>query len=169
MLPEYGFLDTQQVYSNGLYNRTFILSFYNPYAAMPSLHFGLTLLVGIMAYSFDRRAFKISGVLYPSVMALVIVITGHHYFLDIVGGGIVIGLAYALVYALPHVAQELASSPAVIGSSFSYWGERPHARSARPLPDLRVSSWSREQLKQAQRRKDRLTSMAMMITRGSLL
>jgi membrane-associated phospholipid phosphatase len=30
-------------------------------------------------------------------MALVIVTTGHHYFLDIVGGGIVVGLAFTLV------------------------------------------------------------------------
>jgi hypothetical protein len=102
LVSGFGFVDTQQVFSSSLYNRKAVLSFYNPYAAMPSLHFGWALLVGIMAYGFKRRAFKIFGVLYPGCMALVVVTTGHHFFLDIVGGGIVVGLAYTLVNALPR-------------------------------------------------------------------
>jgi membrane-associated phospholipid phosphatase len=116
MLPEYGFVDTQQVYSDGFYNRRFVLSFYNPYAAMPSLHFGLTLLVGIMAYGFQRRTLKLFGLLYPAFMAIVIVTTGHHYFLDIVAGGVVVGLAYGMVRALPYVMKDPFSAPAGLQS-----------------------------------------------------
>ena len=43
-LPEFGFVDTQEVFGSSLYNRKSVLSFYNPYAAMPSLHFGSALL-----------------------------------------------------------------------------------------------------------------------------
>jgi hypothetical protein len=111
MLPGVGFVDTQDVYSSGLYNHKVVLSFYNPYAAMPSLHFGWALLMGIIACSLDRRIFKIMGIIYPSLMALVIVITGHHYFADIVGGGIAVGLAYALVKALPGIVKGQATHP----------------------------------------------------------
>jgi membrane-associated phospholipid phosphatase len=110
LLSGYGFMDTQQVFGSNLYNRKMVLSFYNPYAAMPSLHFGWALLVGMMAYGFERRAFKIFGVLYPSCMALVVVTTGHHFFLDIVGGGIVVGLAYTLVKALPDWTRAVAKA-----------------------------------------------------------
>lgn len=100
MLPEFGFVDTQQIYGSDLYNHKSVVSFYNPYAAMPSLHFGWALLVGMMAYAGDRRALKVLGVLYPFCMALVIVTTGHHYILDIAGGAVVVGLAYSLVQTL---------------------------------------------------------------------
>jgi len=108
LLPGFGFADTQQVFGSSLYHRKSVLSFFNPYAAMPSLHFGWALLVGIIAYSFEHRAFKIFGVLYPSCMAFVVVTTGHHFFLDIVGGGLVVGLAYALVKARPHWTRAVA-------------------------------------------------------------
>jgi hypothetical protein len=110
LVPGFGFVDTQQLFGPSLYNRKSVLSFYNPYAAMPSLHFGWALLVGIMAYSFEHRAFKIFGVLYPGCMALVVVTTGHHFFLDIVGGGIIVGLAYTLVKELPHWTKTVAKA-----------------------------------------------------------
>jgi membrane-associated phospholipid phosphatase len=97
MLPEVGFVDTQQLYSDSFYNNETFLSFYNPYAAMPSLHFGWTLLVGIIAYTLRHPLLKILGVLYPCTMAFVVVVTGHHYWLDVVGGCVVVGLTYSLV------------------------------------------------------------------------
>ena len=100
LLPGFGFVDTQQAFGSNLYNRKTVLSFYNPYAAMPSLHFAWALLVGIMAYGYEHRAFKIFGVLYPSGMAFVVVTTGDHFFLDIVGGVIVVSLSYTIVKAL---------------------------------------------------------------------
>jgi membrane-associated phospholipid phosphatase len=109
-LPEFGFVDTQEVFGSSLYNRKSVLSFFNPYAAMPSLHFGSALLVGIVAYGFRRRTFKIFGVLYPSCMAFVVVTTGHHFFLDIVGGGIVVALAYTLVKTLPYWTSAVAKA-----------------------------------------------------------
>lgn len=108
MLPEVGFVDTQQVYGSDLYNHKSVVSLYNPYAAMPSLHFGWALLVGMVACTFDRRVLKAIGVLYPCCMALVIVTTGHHYILDIAGGGVVVGLAYSLVKVLLRAKVDLS-------------------------------------------------------------
>lgn len=105
MLPVFDFVDTQRVYGSNLYNHKFVVSFYNPYAAMPSLHFGWALLVGLMAFSSDRRWLKAVGAVYPCCMALVIILTAHHYFLDVIGGGAVVGLTYAfLVKIVPCVS-----------------------------------------------------------------
>ena len=83
----------------------FVVSFYNLYATMPSLHFGWALLVGLMAYSSGRRWLKAVGAVYPCCMALVIILTAHHYFLDVIGGGTVVGLTYAfLVKIVPRVS-----------------------------------------------------------------
>jgi hypothetical protein len=74
---------------------------------MPSLHFGCALLVGMMAFSFDRKVLKAMGVLYPCCMASVIVTSGHHYILDIVGGGIVVVLAFSLSKVFPRAKGKL--------------------------------------------------------------
>jgi membrane-associated phospholipid phosphatase len=107
LLPELSFVDTQKVFGSNLYNQKSVVSLYNPYAAMPSPHFGCALLVGIMAFSFDRKILKAAGVLYPCCMAIVIVTSGHHYVLDIVGGGVVVSLAYGLTRAFPRAKRIL--------------------------------------------------------------
>jgi membrane-associated phospholipid phosphatase len=144
MLPGIGFVDTQLAFGDGLYQRKFVLSFYNPYAAMPSLHFGLAFLVGIIAYNFRRRIIRILGVAYPSFMALVIVATGHHYIMDIAGGGIAIALAYSLVKTLPYVAREMVPSSAVMNGSVQYSGKRSPYRLTRKSTKRADLSWSNE-------------------------
>ncbi|MEX2247633.1 MAG: phosphatase PAP2 family protein [Dehalococcoidia bacterium] len=71
----------------------------NQYAAVPSLHFGWNLLIGIAlireSRSFMMRAF---GVLLPGIMFLAIVLTANHYILDAVAGGAV-ALAGLLISA----------------------------------------------------------------------
>jgi hypothetical protein len=70
----------------------------NQYAAVPSLHFGWNLLVGIAIVSETRawwaRAF---GVAIPVLMFFAIVLTANHYIIDAVFGGALalFGLAVA--------------------------------------------------------------------------
>jgi membrane-associated phospholipid phosphatase len=66
----------------------------------------------MVACSFDRRGLKLIGVGYPCCMAFAIVVNGNHYILDIAGGAIVVGLAYALVRALPAVKRALLAGTA---------------------------------------------------------
>lgn len=144
MLPEFGFVDTQQVYSDGFYNQKFVLSFYNPYAAMPSLHFGLSLLVGIMAYGLGRVSLRIFGVLYPVFMAAVIIATGHHYFLDIAGGGMVVGLAYGLVKGLPLVVSQPWFSPAGVHGPLRFLDHPTTPHDADRVGDQRTQHMSKQ-------------------------
>ena len=68
---------------------------YNPFAAVPSLHFGYALLVGVtIALLAKSRVTRAIGWSYPVVMLLVIVATGNHFFFDAAGGALAIGIGY---------------------------------------------------------------------------
>jgi membrane-associated phospholipid phosphatase len=75
------------------------------YAALPSLHFGWDLLVGLTLARFHpRTAVRVLGALMPVAMALAVVLTANHYILDVVVGGIVamagLGIAILLIREL---------------------------------------------------------------------
>jgi len=69
----------------------------NLYAAMPSLHFGWNLLVGIIVFRSTRagvlRAF---AVLMPAAMAFAVVATANHWVLDVVVGAAVVTVGLVL-------------------------------------------------------------------------
>jgi hypothetical protein len=79
---------------------------YNPFAAVPSLHFGYALIVGVaLASVATGRVWRIAGALYPAAMLLIIVATGNHFFLDAVLGGLVVVAGWLL-------ARSVVASPA---------------------------------------------------------
>jgi PAP2 superfamily len=60
---------------------------FNPYAAMPSMHVGWSLLVGIFGFRAVRgNALRWVFALHPVVMAVAVTATGNHYFLDSAAG-----------------------------------------------------------------------------------
>ena len=62
----------------------------NPFAAMPSLHFGWALWCGTLLWSFARhRTLRALSVIYPALTLLAIVVTANHYWLDAIGGAVV--------------------------------------------------------------------------------
>ncbi len=74
-------------------------AFVNQYAAMPSLHAGWDLLVGMAVFSAASCvALKVVGVVMPTLMALAVIATANHYVLDVVAGValVLVGHAVAL-------------------------------------------------------------------------
>ncbi|MFI0778416.1 phosphatase PAP2 family protein [Streptomyces sp. NPDC021212] len=64
----------------------------NQYAAMPSLHVGWALWCGIALWWQGRSVWsKIVAVVYPLVIALVVMGTANHYFLDAAAGAAAVG------------------------------------------------------------------------------
>jgi hypothetical protein len=60
---------------------------FNPYAAMPSMHVGWSLLVGIFGFRALRgNSLRWVLALHPVVMAVAVTATGNHYFLDSAAG-----------------------------------------------------------------------------------
>lgn len=94
-LTELGFVDTV-THSAGVNLSSDLLgSFYNPFAAVPSLHFGYALLVGATVGFLARgRIARAIGWTYPGVMLLIIVATGNHFFFDAAAGAIAIGAGF---------------------------------------------------------------------------
>jgi hypothetical protein len=76
-------------------------SFTNPVAAVPSLHAGFALGVGIGVFLYARHvAWRIAGLVYPVAVVLTTIVTGNHFVLDAVAGMLVLGLGFALASVL---------------------------------------------------------------------
>ena len=92
---------------------------FNPYAAMPSMHVGWSLLVAL----YCRRAARTRPVralfsLHPALMALTVVATGNHYLLDGAAGIAVVCIALALLARRPALRaypRPLPPGPAAYG------------------------------------------------------
>lgn len=78
-----------------------IRAFYNPVAAMPSLHVGMAPVVAWALWKLTRPWWsRVLGLAYPLLVATSIVVTGNHYVLDIAGGLAVVLPAAALAHVL---------------------------------------------------------------------
>jgi hypothetical protein len=100
-LANLGFADTVSTGAHVNLSSNVLGTLYNPFAAVPSLHFGYALLVGVGVAALARRpAVRALGAVYPLVMLFVIVATGNHFFFDAVAGAAVVLAAAALARAL---------------------------------------------------------------------
>ncbi len=81
-LLDVGLADTVTQHSNA-YRILQPPSLVNKYAAIPSLHVGWNLLVGISLYrSAARPPLKVFAVVHPLLMAVAVVLTANHYVID---------------------------------------------------------------------------------------
>ncbi|MCW2781220.1 MAG: hypothetical protein JWR35_1669 [Marmoricola sp.] len=76
----------------------------NQFAAMPSLHFGWSLWCGIQMWGFRSKLWRIPAIVYPTLQVIVVLGTANHFFLDVLGGGACVLVAYAVVGALKPFA-----------------------------------------------------------------
>lgn len=101
-----GFVDTVTHNAKVNLSSDLLGGLYNPFAAVPSLHFGYALLVGVtVALLAKGHVARALGWSYPVVMLLVIVATGNHFFLDAAGGALAIGIGYAAASRLDSPAR----------------------------------------------------------------
>jgi hypothetical protein len=76
-------------------------AFYNPIAAMPSMHFGYALLVGLMVARFATTlVVRLVGLAYPPLVLFMIVATGNHFILDAAAGAVVMIVGFLAALAL---------------------------------------------------------------------
>ena len=77
-------------------------AFVHQYAAMPSLHAGWDLLVGIaIVTAASSLVVRLCGVAMPTLMALAVVVTANHFILDVI-----VGVTLALTGQLAALALE---------------------------------------------------------------
>ena len=67
---------------------------FDPYAAMPSLHVGWSVLVAVAVFRATSRTWlRAVAVAHPALMALAVTATGNHYLVDSLAGALVALLA----------------------------------------------------------------------------
>jgi hypothetical protein len=73
----------------------------NQYAALPSLHFGWNLLLGIVLFQATRRiGVRAFALAMPRAMAFAVVATANHYVLDVALGAVVVLVGLAAAHGL---------------------------------------------------------------------
>jgi len=90
------FVDTVSAATSVNLDSTLVSSLYNPYAAVPSMHIGFSLIVGVTVVRLAHRPlWRIAGAVYPVFVLFVIVATGNHFFFDAAAGAAVAMIALA--------------------------------------------------------------------------
>jgi len=97
LFPEYGFLDTINDFSGVNHDSALVKLFINPYAAVPSMHCAFALMIGVSGVRLSRHLYtKAIWAAWPLLVSWVVIVTGNHYWVDIVLGWMV-ALTAALV------------------------------------------------------------------------
>ena len=112
------FVDTIKAFGPTFYASREMANFYNPYAAMPSLHFSWTVMFGVMFLRTQSKWVKVIGILYPAMTLLAITITANHYISDAIGGALLMIASFAVMelglrrrFFLPKISKSLQALP----------------------------------------------------------
>ncbi len=129
LVPDLGMVDTVGL-GAGHDTGSFAGIKFNPYAAMPSMHVGWSLLVGIIGFRAARNRWT-RGLFaaHPVVMTVTVMVTGNHYIADAVVGAAVALVALAITrYAVRR--RRAAAAAAAAGAPVV---RRHGARVPRPV------------------------------------
>ncbi len=93
-----GLVDTLRTVSSVDLHGGVLSGVFNPYAAVPSMHFGYAALIGVAAVVLVRSwPLRAMALAYPAVVFLTIVGTANHYIVDALAGGLVMALGAVAV------------------------------------------------------------------------
>lgn len=107
LFPDQGFVDTITQYAQVNHDSALVQVFVNPYAAVPSMHCGFSLMIGAAGFLIARNpAARAFWALYPLLVLFVVVFTANHYWVDAVLGWITAGLAALGAYQLARLRPE---------------------------------------------------------------
>lgn len=100
MLPSLGFADTLRESGLRIYSANPNHSVANQFAAMPSLHFGWSVIVAAGFVAVRRTPASVLAVLHPVITLFAIVATANHYWIDAGVALILVVGAFGLVRAI---------------------------------------------------------------------
>jgi hypothetical protein len=92
-----GMVDTISSQTGFAMDSSLTTKFYNELAAVPSLHVGFAVAIGIaLAAAVPNRALKVIAWLWGPTIALAVMATGNHFVFDIAAGVVASALGYLL-------------------------------------------------------------------------
>ncbi|HTE73273.1 MAG TPA: phosphatase PAP2 family protein [Actinomycetes bacterium] len=116
-LADLGLVDTVTEYSRS-YRVLQPPAFTNQYAAMPSLHVGWDLLIGLaIVVAASRLWVRVIGGLLPMLMGWAVVATANHFVLDAAVGVLLVLVSLRLVTRRPSVTSRLRRRATGAGAS----------------------------------------------------
>ena len=96
-----GFVDTLNKVSDIDLHGGVFSGWFNPHAAVPSMHFGYALMIGMVGLVLLRSwPLRLLALAYPALVFITITGTANHYILDAVAGGLVVAIGFIAVWAL---------------------------------------------------------------------
>ncbi len=111
----------------------------NRYAAMPSLHVGWNLLVGLALLRVARRRrWKLLAVVASSAMVVAVVVTANHYVVDAVAGIVVASVGYWIARAITLPLAMLDPHPGLLDEAHVVDDHAVDAVTIEPLDGLDV-------------------------------
>ena len=113
-LPEWGFEDSVAAFTGVTQDSVAVNALFNPYAAVPSMHVAFALMLGLpLAQLVRSRLLKGAWLCYPLLVTFVVVVTGNHFWMDAVLGGLTAAVSGYAAHGLLARARPQA------------WGFRP--------------------------------------------
>ena len=101
LMPHLGFVDTLDRFSRLSYQSESLGAFTNPFAAVPSLHVGWALVIGItFVWMFRHPLLRMFGVTWPLLQGTAVIVTGNHFFFDALAGAVVSLAGFAVAWAI---------------------------------------------------------------------
>jgi hypothetical protein len=95
-----GFVDTLNKVSNVDLHGGVFAGWFNPHAAVPSMHFGYAIMIGVVGMLLLRSwPLRLLALAYPVVVFITITGTANHYVVDSVAGGAVVALGFLGAWA----------------------------------------------------------------------
>ena len=116
-VPTVGLVDAIQTYGPRFYGTPEMANYYNVAAAMPSLHFSWSVILGVFFFRSLRGCWKLVGVSYPVLTFFAIVITGNHFIVDAVAGGLLAICSFGLVSLLQRAVTARAKERTAASAS----------------------------------------------------
>lgn len=99
---DFGFVDTVHGGADVVYLQP--APFVNDFAALPSFHFGWIALASAAIWVNTRNPFlRVFALALSVVMWWAIVVTGNHFFFDMVAGGVVVAISWIAVAYLDRI------------------------------------------------------------------
>jgi hypothetical protein len=86
----------------------------NQFAAMPSMHFGWALWCATQMWGFRTNLWRALALIYPTLLAIVVLATGNHFLLDVVGGAACVVVAYLVVHVLGRLLKAVRAQVATV-------------------------------------------------------
>lgn len=108
-----GLIDTITSQTGVALDSSLTTSFYNELAAVPSLHVGFAVAIGVaLAGVLRNPVARVLALSWGPIIGLAVVATGNHYVFDIAAGVVAAGLGYLLGAAIARMATRPRRAPA---------------------------------------------------------